>query len=143
MAKPLKTQPTDTDVDDYIANLDSEQQREDCKVLLKLMKKITKAKPVLWGNSIIGYGQYHYESKSGQKGDWPLTGFAARKQNLTVYIMQGFEPYADLMSKIGKTKNAKSCLYIKKLADIDLTVLEELITNSVNYMHATYETTVK
>lgn len=140
MAKPLKTQPTDVNVEDYIANLENEQQRQDCQQLLTLMQSITKAKPVLWGNSIIGFGQYHYESKSGQKGDWPLTGFAARKQNLSVYIMQGFEPYQTLLAKLGKHKHAKSCLYIKKLADVDLTLLTELISKSVQYMRDTYQT---
>ena len=95
---------------------------------------------MLWGDSLIGFGEYHYHYKSGQEGDWPLTGFAARKTNLTVYIMQGFEPYSKLLKSLGKTKHTKSCLHIKKLADVDLALLEELIKKSVDYMHATYVT---
>lgn len=140
MVKALKTQPTEANVNNYINQLDNDQQRADCKTLLKLMEKIIKSKAVLWGDSLIGFGEYHYHYKSGQEGDWPLTGFAARKTNLTVYIMQGFEPYSKLLKSLGKTKHTKSCLHIKKLADVDLALLEELIKKSVDYMHATYVT---
>ncbi len=144
MAKPQKTKPTKQNVSHYLNALENEQQRKDCKVIAKLMEDITGVKPVLWGSSIVGYGQYHYKSeKSGLEGDWPLTSFAARKTNLTIYIMQGFEPHEELMTKLGKFKHSKSCLYIQKLADVDQAVLRELIEKSLAYMHETYETTLE
>jgi hypothetical protein len=91
----------------------------------------------MWGDSIVGFGRYHYHYASGREGDWFLTGFSPRAQNLTLYIMSGFSRYDDLMSKLGKHTNGKSCLYLKRLADIDLEVLSELIKQSVAHMSAT------
>jgi hypothetical protein len=102
------------------------------------MQKITKEKPKMWGASIVGFGSYHYKYDSGHEGDMCITGFSPRKQNLTLYILPGFERYELLMSKLGKYKTGKSCLYIKRLADIDEKVLEKLIAESVVYMKKKY-----
>ena len=95
------------------------------------MKEITKKKAVMWGPSIVGFGSYHYKYESGREGDMPLTGFSPRKQSLTVYIMPGFDEYEDMLGRLGKHKVGKSCLYINKLADVDKSVLRELIEKSV------------
>jgi hypothetical protein len=131
----IKTQPTKISATEYINSVDDEQKRKDSKKLLKLMKEVTGEKPVMWGTSLIGYGSYHYKSeRSTQEGDWPLTGFSPRKQNMTVYIMPGFERYDALMKKLGKYKTGKSCLYFKKLDDIDEGVLRELVSESYQLM---------
>lgn len=128
----IKTKKTKASVAAYVAAIPDAQKRTDAKMLLSIFKQATGMKPALWGSSIIGYGMYHYESeRSAQKGDWPLTAFSPRKQNLTVYIMPGFKEYAPLMKKLGKCKTSVSCLYINKLADIDTKVLEQLIKRSV------------
>ena len=98
------------------------------------MKQATKAEPKMWGSSIVGFGSYHYKGASGREGDWMLVGFSPRKQNLTLYIMAGFDRYDQLMKKLGKFSTGKSCLYIKKLADVDKKVLKELVGESVQYM---------
>ena len=98
------------------------------------MKQVTKKKPRMWGNSIVGFGSYEYKYASGREGEWFLTGFAPRKQNLTLYIMDGFEGYDDLMSKLGKHKTGKSCLYIKKIEDVDLDTLKELVKQSTEHV---------
>jgi uncharacterized protein YdhG (YjbR/CyaY superfamily) len=128
----IKTKKTKASVAAYIAAITDAKKRTDAKALLSIFKHATGMQPALWGTSIIGYGMYHYESeRSAQKGDWPLTGFSPRKQNLTVYIMPGFKEYAPLMQKLGKYKTSVSCLYINKLADVDTKVLEQLIKRSV------------
>jgi hypothetical protein len=131
----IKTQPTKLSVTEFINSVDDEQKRKDAKTLLKLMKDTTGEKPMMWGTSIIGFGSYHYKSdRSRQEGDWPLTGFSPRKQNMTVYIMPGFEQYDALMKKLGKYKTGKSCLYFKQLEDIDEGVLRELVSESYQLM---------
>ena len=128
----IKTKKTKASVTAYINAISDAKKRADAKLLLSVFKNATGMKPAMWGSSIIGYGLYHYESeRSAQKGDWPLTGFSPRKQNLTVYIMPGFKEYAPLMKKLGKYKTSVSCLYINKLADIDTKVFEQLIKRSV------------
>ncbi|MBN2547583.1 MAG: DUF1801 domain-containing protein [Anaerolineales bacterium] len=127
----LKTHPTPQPVDDFLKGITDEQKRRDCFAILALMKEITKAEPVMWGDNIIGFGSYHYSYASGREGDWFLTGFSPRKQNLTLYIMSGFDQYESLLHKLGKHKTGKSCLYINKVQDIDLTVLRELIQRSI------------
>jgi hypothetical protein len=102
------------------------------------MKKITKAEPKMWGSSIVGFGSYHYKYASGREGDWPITGFSPRKQNLTLYIMPGFARYGELMKKLGKHKTGKACLYINSLDDIHLPTLKELVKQSVQYMAKKY-----
>ena len=132
----LKTKLNDASVDEFLAAY-PEETRKDCYEILKMMKSATKADPKMWGTSIVGFGSYHYKSeRSRQEGDWPLTAFSPRKQNLTVYIMPGFERYGSLLKKLGKHSLGKSCLYIKRLSDVDKKVLKELITESVKVMKA-------
>lgn len=124
----IKTVVNDGNVEDFINNATTGTKRDDSFVLLDLFTKITGEKPKMWGTSIIGFGQYYYKSeRSRQEGDWPLTAFSPRKQNLTLYIMPGFGDYSDILAKLGKHKTSVSCLYINKLSDVDMTVLERLI----------------
>ena len=139
MAEP-KTQPTDQSVEDFLNAIPDEPKRADAFAVLKLMKQITRAEPQMWGSSIVGFGRYRYQYASGREGDWPLVAFSPRKQNLTLYIMAGFEGYADLLKKLGKFKTGKACLYVNKLADVDLPTLKELVKQSVKHMKATNPT---
>lgn len=127
----LKTKPTEQSVDEYIHQIPDVHRQKDCLTILELMKKATHTEPKMWGDAIVGFGSYHYVYSSGREGDWFLTGFSSRKQNLTLYIMSGFDGLSDLLQKLGKFKTGKGCLYINKLEDVDLTILEELITRSV------------
>lgn len=130
----LKTKRNEADVEAYLNSVESEKKRQDSFAILELMKKVTGEAPEMWGDSIVGFGSYHYKSASGREGDWFVTGFAPRKQNLTLYIMPGFERYDELMQSLGKYKTGKSCLYVNKLEDIDLEILEELVRQSVAVM---------
>ncbi len=130
MAEP-KTKKTNASVEKFLSTIEDETRRDDCFAVLELMKKITKSEPAMWGSSIVGFGTYHYVFASGREGDWPLTGFSPRKQNLTLYLMFGFEKYPEQMKKLGKHKTGKSCLYINKLEDIDLPTLKYLIKTSI------------
>jgi hypothetical protein len=123
----LKTKVNDADVVKFLKSVKDEKQREDSLVLLDLMTKIIKQPAKMWGPSIVGFGSYHYKYDSGHEGDMCLTGFSPRKQNLTLYIVPGFEKNKDLMKNLGKYKTSKSCLYIKRLEDVDMKVLQELI----------------
>lgn len=135
----LKTQRTDDSVEAFIASVEHTQRREDATRLLEVFERATGMKPALWGSGIIGYGQYHYKStRSRQEGDWPLTGFSPRKANMTVYIMPGFDAYQDQLAKLGKHTTSVSCIYFKNLSDIDATVLEAIITDSVKAMKRQY-----
>lgn len=126
-----KTTVNDANVEDFINSVDDEVKRKDSFTLLDVFSKVTGEKPKMWGSSIIGFGQYHYKSeRSSQEGDWMLTGFSPRKQNLTLYIMLGFTDYTDLLARLGKHKTSRGCLYINKLADVDMGVLEKLISKS-------------
>lgn len=138
MAKEPKTKKTDASVSKFIDTVEDEQKRNDAYTVLRVMQKITKEEPKMWGSAIVGFGTYSYTYASGQQGDWPLVGFSPRKQNLTLYIMPGFEKYDDLMEKLGKYKTGKSCLYIKSLQDIDMKILQSIITQSVDYMKKKY-----
>ena len=129
----LTNKPTDASVDAYLAAIPDEQRREECKVIAEMMGRATNAKPQMWG-SMIGFGSYHYKYPSGREGDWFLTGFAPRKQALTLYIMAGFAQYDALLGELGKYRTGKSCLYIKSLDNVDLEVLEKLILLSVNQL---------
>jgi hypothetical protein len=100
-------------------------------ILLQMMEQVTKEEPKMWGSSIVGFGSYHYKGASGREGDWLLTGFSPRKENLTLYIMGGFDLHQDLLKKLGKHKTSGGCLYIKKLDDVDKKVLKELVAESV------------
>ena len=130
----LKTKVNDASVDEFLQGVKDEGVREDCYKILDIMQKATKAEPKMWGKTIVGFGSYHYKYASGREGDWMLTGFSPRKQNLTLYIMPGFEEYGDLLEKLGKHTTGVSCLYIKKLEDVDNKVLKELVTKSVKKM---------
>ncbi len=138
MSTPNKTLPTNQSVTEFINTISDEKKRQDCHTLLKLISDVTQMPPKMWGPSIIGFGSYHYKYESGREGDAGLTGFSPRAQNLTVYIVPGFEPYGDLMNKLGKYKTGVCCLYIKKLEDIDMEVLTELIKQSVEDMKKKY-----
>ena len=127
----LKTQPTDINAIDFILSVKDETMRHDCMKLLSIFGEITGEHPVMWGSAIVGFGKYHYKSeRSRQEGDWPLTGFSPRKQAITIYIIPGFEKHKLLLDKLGKHKTSVSCLYIKRLSDIDMSVLRKIITNS-------------
>ena len=130
----LKTKVNKASVDKFIKSVKDEQTRDDCFKIAEIMKKATKAEPKMWGTSIVGFGTYHYKGASGREGDWFVAGFSPRKQNLTLYIMTGFDEYEDLLAKLGKHSTGKACLYIKRLADVDLKVLKELVTKSVKHM---------
>lgn len=134
----LKTQPTDKSVTDFLDGVENDTKREDSFTILELMKEITGEEPIMWGDSIIGFGTYHYKYASGRAADWFLTGFSPRVQNLTLYIMSGFDEYDDLLGKLGKHSTGKSCLYVKRLENIDLDVLRELVEKSVAHMKATH-----
>ncbi len=130
MSEP-KTRPTDAKVKDFLDAVEHPQRREDGLELLKIMGEITNEEPVMWGPSIVGFGSYHYKYESGREGDMPVTGLSPRKSSLSVYIMTGFDEYSDLLGKLGKHRVGKSCLYINKLADVDISVLKEIIKRSV------------
>ena len=138
-----KTKPTDASVVDFINAVENKRRREDGLVLLDLFKKTTGDEPVMWGESIIGFGSYHYKYKSGREGDWMLTGFSPRKAHQVIYMMgcyvdEGFDNQDQLFSKLGKHKMGASCLYINKLSDIDISVLEELVIRSCALMRNKY-----
>jgi len=138
MAK-LKTQKNTASVKEYLDAVDDEQQKKDCQEIGRMMQSITGKKPRMWGTSIVGFGSYHYRYASGREGDWPLCGFSPRKQAMSLYIMSGFGDYEELMARLGKHKTGKSCLYIKKLDDVDREVLKQVVSRSVKYMRETYE----
>lgn len=135
----LKTKENEGNVLDFLDSVDNEQRKEDCRELLKVFTEVTNETPKMWGTSIIGFGSYHYKYDSGREGDWFLTGFSPRKQNLTIYITAGFGEYDDIMKDLGKYKTGSSCLYVKKLSDIDLDKLKTLVEKSVAYMKKRYE----
>jgi len=127
----IKTKVNDASVEDFINSAESETRRADGFVLLEMFTRLTGEKAKLWGTSIVGFGQYHYKSeRSSQEGDWPLAAFSPRKANLTLYVMPGFVDFGDLLQDLGKHKTSVGCLYINKLADVDLNVLEKIIKKS-------------
>jgi hypothetical protein len=130
----LKTKPTDKSVDEFLKKVDNTTRRQDCFVVLNLMKEITQEEPVMWGDSIVGFGSYHYKYDSGREGDWFQIGFSPRKQYLTVYIMSGFEKYDRVLKNLGKFRTGKSCLYINKLKDISMPHLKELMIESIQFI---------
>ena len=133
----LKTQKNDASVEDFLNDVSDERKREDSFAILALMGEVTGEEPSMWGSSIVGFGSYRYKYASGREGEWPLTGFSPRKEYLTLYIMSGFDNYDLLLRDLGKFKTGKSCLYIKKLADVDLEILWELISQSVTHVAET------
>ena len=122
-----KTQATDVDVETFIAGVLPDRRREDSVVLNQLFQDVTGWKPRMWGPTIIGYGEYHYTYESGREGDFLATGFSPRKANMVLYIMPGYAEFGDILDRLGKHKLGKSCLYINKLADVDLDVVAEII----------------
>jgi len=134
----LKTKPNNKSVEQFLNSLENKTRVADAKILLELMRQITAESAILWGSNIVGFGQYHYVYDSGCEGDWMKTGFSPRKANMTVYIMEGFASHSVLLEKLGKHKLGKSCLYINKLADVDLDILKLLISDSYQNMNKKY-----
>ena len=130
----VKTKVNNASVEKFLNAVADEQAHKDCYEILKIMKQVTKEEPKMWGASIVGFGSYHYKGASGREGDWMLTGFSPRKQNLTLYLMHGFNVHKDLLEKLGKYKTSMGCLYIKKLEDVDKKVLKALVAESVKRM---------
>ena len=135
-----KTQRNDGDVMAYLESVQNNRRREDSLVVLKIMEEVTGEPAEMWGASIVGFGSYHYKYESGREGDFMISGFAPRKQALTLYIMGGFERHEELLAKLGKHRTGSSCLYINKLADVDLDVLREIISESVAHMRREHPT---
>lgn len=136
MAAAVKTVATKKSVAKFLAGVDDPVRREDCEVVVEMMRRITKSEPVMWGTAIIGFGSYRYLGASGRTGDWPITAVSPRKQDLVVYLMTGCAAHPELLEKLGKHRTGSSCLYLKRLADVDLKVLKALITASVKAMRA-------
>ena len=137
-----KTQVTTVDPVEFIKTVESDKRRADAETLLSFFNRVTGMKPQMWGPSLIGYGRYHYKYESGREGDMLLTGFSPRKQNLSLYIMPGYQfgNMEEKLNRLGKHKLGKACLYINKLADVDMDVLEEIVLDGIAYMHENYET---
>ena len=135
----LKTKKNEASVTQFLESVENDERRSDSWKVLEIMKEITGDEPKMWGGSIVGFGQYHYRYDSGREGDWFVTGFSPRKQALTLYVMAGFDRYDELMERLGKYKTGKSCLYLKRLEDVDEGILRELIRSSVDHMRATYD----
>lgn len=135
----LKTRPTQASVKAFVDAIGEPQKRRDARKVAAMMRKATGKPARMWGSSIVGYGKYRYTNTAGKDFEWMLTGYSPRKQALTVYIMSGFGRYADLLERLGKFKTGKSCLYIKRLSDVDVAVLEKLIRASVADMRRRYE----
>ena len=133
----LKTQYNDQSVDAFLNKVENEKRKRDAYLVMDLMKKVTNEAPRMWGNSIVGFGSYHYKYKSGREGDWFLTGFSPRKQSLTIYIMPELDQY-EAIQLLGQYKAGKSCLYVKKIEDIDINILEQLIESSIKYLKEKY-----
>ena len=130
----LKTKLNNASVREFISQVEPEQKRIDAFEIIDLLADVTNEEPKMWGASIVGFGQYHYKYESGQEGDFMAVGFSPRKAKHSIYIMGGIENYPKLMSKLGKYKNGKSCVYINKLADIDKDILRQLVKESVDYI---------
>ena len=126
-----KTKPTPKSVASYLAEIEDPVRQADCKTIAAMMEELTGSKPKMWGESIVGFGDYRYKYASGREGDWFLAGFSNRKQSLTLYIMGYLEYYTDILENLGTYKHGKGCLYIKKLSDVDLDVLRTLISTSI------------
>lgn len=134
----LKTQRTAVSVDDVIQGIADDVRREDCRTLIAIMKKVTGIDPEVWSSGIVGFGTFHYKSASGREGDWFPVGFASRKASLTVYLGLGLEHVAEPLSRLGKYKAGKGCIYIKRLNDVDLEVLEQIVADSYAHIRQIY-----
>jgi hypothetical protein len=133
-----KTRPTEESVDVYLRESVDDERRPDCRELVDIMRRVTGAEPVMWGSSIVGFGTYRYRYASGREGEWFLTGFAVRKRDLTVYVMDGFDGAGGLLDRLGPHNVGKSCLYIRRLQDVDRAVLEDLLAGSVAALRRLY-----
>jgi hypothetical protein len=133
----LKTRKNAASISAFLKKADP-KKRDACEVILDIMGDATGEEPVMWGSTIIGFGSYHFKYATGKEGDWALIGVSPRKQNISVYIMDGFSRYEKLLSKLGKHKIGKSCLYINKLSDIDMKVFARLVQSSVRNMKKMY-----
>jgi hypothetical protein len=127
----LKTKKTDASVEDFLNAIADEQRRADCFAVVEMMKKVTKSEPKMWGASIVGFGHYHYKYASGRENDWFQIGFSPRKNDLTLYFCDGLQQHTESLQQLGKCKSSVSCLYVKRLADLDLRVLKQLMKDSV------------
>ncbi|MDX1404667.1 MAG: DUF1801 domain-containing protein [Woeseiaceae bacterium] len=134
----LKTKPTGASVTAFLNAVSDKQKRADCREIAGMIREATGYRPKMWGDSIVGYGSYDYKYKSGRSGTWPICGFSPRAKDITIYIMPGFSKFGPLMNKLGKYKTGVSCLYIKKLDDVDRNVLKKLISDSVKEMRRIY-----
>lgn len=134
----LKTKKTGASVREYLNAINDKQKRADCHAVAKIMRDATASLAKMWGATIVGYGSYDYKYASGREGTWPICGFSSRAQNISIYIMPGFSGFKKQLNKLGKYKTGKSCLYIKKLEDVDLKVLNDLIVGSVKEMRRRY-----
>ena len=143
MAYEAKTKPTKVSVASYIAAIEDDQRRKDCKALVTIMKRVTGKAPRMWGPSIVGFDQYHYVYATGHEGDAPVVGFSPRKGDMSIYLLgaDGFDEVRKLLPKLGRHRMGKVCLYVKRLSDIDLSVLEEMVTKSVAETRRRYPTT--
>lgn len=133
-----KTVPTSASVAAFLDEIDDPALRADCTAVAALMTRITKAPPVMWGRSIVGFGSYRYNYTSGREGDWPLTGFAPRSKQLVLYVMPGCEGYDAMMKALGPVRHGVSCIYVKRLADLDLQALSRLLRASIAHLRKTY-----
>lgn len=127
----IKTQPTDIDPWEQIANIPDAQRRQDIQALAEMMQEVSGKRPVIWGAGMFGFGTYTYKYASGRSGEWPKVGFASRKDSITLYFCYYLDQQADLLARLGKHKVGKGCLYIKRLSDVDPGVLRELVVRSV------------
>ncbi len=134
----LKTKKNDASVEEFLAAVENERRREDSFVVLEMMKRLTGEEPKMWGSSIVGFGSYRYRYASGREGDWPRIGFSPRKRSLTIYVMPGFSNHDELLARLGKHRTGKSCLYVNRLADIDMDELERLMRGSLDAMREMY-----
>jgi hypothetical protein len=133
-----KTKATAASVAAYLAAIADEGRRQDCEALARLMARVTKQPPVMWGPGIVGFGSYHYRYESGREGDSCLVGFASRKGDISVYLVAGFPGREELLARLGKHKMGKGCLYVRRLGDLDLQVLEQLVVGSVAEVQRRY-----
>jgi len=134
----LKTRENDASVQAFLDSVMPARRRDDCLVIDALMRRVTGWEPKMWGDSIVGFGRYHYKYNSGREGDWFITGYAPRKAALTIYIMPGFGNFGPLMDRLGTYRTGRACLYVTRLENIDLDVLEDLVRESVETMHRIY-----
>lgn len=134
----LKTKPNDKNVEEFLQKVENPRKRNDSFEILNLMREVTQEEPIMWGDSIVGFGNYHYKYASGREGDWFQIGFSPRKQSLTIYIVPEIERFEEILNRLGKFRTGKSCLYINKLQDINILTLKELMEKSVKYLREHY-----